>query len=202
MPLSGDELTQMMGAGSLGEIRQGPDGNLYEWVQGVDGLGNPIGFWKALRRIRRGVRGFVRQAMPIVQQVAPLLPGGAAVAAGLRVATPFLRQAGVADYDGIGALYEASDGSLYQVQGLQEDEAIRGLESDDEIHGFAAHQDIEGLEDTDIFRGPGETEFQGLGGYVQPDGVGEVGSYVREESPQTRWSASPRQAPEIWRPLW
>ena len=30
----------------VGEIRQGPDGQLYEWVEGVDGLGNPIGFWK------------------------------------------------------------------------------------------------------------------------------------------------------------
>ena len=35
--------TQMMGVGYLGEVRQGPDGNLYQYVQGVDGLGNPIG---------------------------------------------------------------------------------------------------------------------------------------------------------------
>lgn len=31
-----------------GEVRLGADGRLYEWVQGVDGLGNPIGFWKAV----------------------------------------------------------------------------------------------------------------------------------------------------------
>ncbi len=27
-----------------GEIRQGPGGQLYQWVEGIDGLGNPIGF--------------------------------------------------------------------------------------------------------------------------------------------------------------
>ena len=43
-------MTQMMGIGYLGEVRQGPDGNLYQYVQGVDGLGNPIGgFWSRLR---------------------------------------------------------------------------------------------------------------------------------------------------------
>ena len=37
--LSEDQVTQMMGIGYLGEVRQGPDGNLYQYVQGVDGLG-------------------------------------------------------------------------------------------------------------------------------------------------------------------
>ena len=43
----------MMGVGYLGEVRQGPDGNLYQWMQGVDGLGNAIGFWGKLRRLAR-----------------------------------------------------------------------------------------------------------------------------------------------------
>ena len=38
------ELTQVMGIGRYGEVREGPDGRLYQWVQGVDGLGKPIGF--------------------------------------------------------------------------------------------------------------------------------------------------------------
>ena len=50
--LSEDEATQMMGIGYLGEVRQGPDGNLYQWMQGVDGLGNPVGFWGKLRSWR------------------------------------------------------------------------------------------------------------------------------------------------------
>ena len=30
----------MMGVGYLGEVRQGPDGAHYQYVQGVDGLGH------------------------------------------------------------------------------------------------------------------------------------------------------------------
>jgi len=49
--LNGYERTQpISGMGYLGEVRQGIDGNLYQWVQGVDGLGNPIGFWKKLKK--------------------------------------------------------------------------------------------------------------------------------------------------------
>lgn len=39
----------------VGELRQGPDGQLYEWVEGVDGLGNPVGFWKAVKAAGRAV---------------------------------------------------------------------------------------------------------------------------------------------------
>jgi hypothetical protein len=121
--LSEDQVTQMMGIGYLGEVRQGPDGHLYQYVQGVDGLGNPIGAWWK-RLARRVVRG----ALPFAQKIAPFIPGGAAA---LTVATPFLKQAGVAGYEGIGALYQAPDGSLYQVQGLAEDEELRGIGEDE-----------------------------------------------------------------------
>jgi hypothetical protein len=62
MPFSNTDLTRVMGIGSyVGEIRQGPDGQLYEWVEGVDGLGNPIGFWrKAFRAIRRAATGALK----------------------------------------------------------------------------------------------------------------------------------------------
>ena len=62
--LGEDELTQVMGIGRYGEVREGPDGRLYQWVQGVDGLGNPIGLWRGLRRRLRSV---VRRALPAVQ---------------------------------------------------------------------------------------------------------------------------------------
>ncbi|BFU90766.1 MAG: hypothetical protein NTAFB01_19530 [Nitrospira sp.] len=125
--LSEDQVTQMMGIGYLGEVRQGPDGNLYQYVQGVDGLGNPIGgFWSRLKRVARSA---VRKAMPLAQRFAPFIPGGAAA---LTVATPILKQAGVAGHEGIGALYQAPDGSLYQqVQGLADDEELRGLGEDE-----------------------------------------------------------------------
>jgi hypothetical protein len=42
-----------LGAGRfIGEIRQAPDGNLYQWEEGVDGLGNPVGFWKAIKALK------------------------------------------------------------------------------------------------------------------------------------------------------
>jgi hypothetical protein len=125
MHLSEDPVTQMMGVGYLGEVRQGPDGNVYQYVQGVDGLGNPLGFW---RRLKRFARGALRRALPIAQRFAPFIPGGAAA---LTVATPLLKQAGVAGYDGLGELYQAPDGTLYQqVQGLAEDRELQGLGED------------------------------------------------------------------------
>ena len=43
------DMTNMMGIGSyVGEVRRGPNGQVYQWVEGVDGLGNPIGFFKKL----------------------------------------------------------------------------------------------------------------------------------------------------------
>lgn len=43
--------TGLRGGDYAGELRQGLDGQLYEWVEGVDGLGNPIGFWKAVKAV-------------------------------------------------------------------------------------------------------------------------------------------------------
>jgi len=105
----------------FGEIAQAADGNLYQWVQGVDGLGSPFGFWKSLKRL-------AKRAMPFVQRIAPFVPGAAAA---LTVATPFLKQAGVAGLGEIGALYAAPDGSLYQVQGVDAADSIDGLADDD-----------------------------------------------------------------------
>ena len=49
------DMSEIMGIGSyVGEIRQGPDGNLYQWVHGVDGLGNPVGFWKKAFKAVKG----------------------------------------------------------------------------------------------------------------------------------------------------
>ena len=42
------------------------------------------------------------------------------------------RKKGVAGYDGFGALYAAPDGSLYQVQGLAEEE-LQGFAEDEEL---------------------------------------------------------------------
>ena len=150
-------MTQMMGIGYLGEVRQGPDGNLYQYVQGVDGLGNPIGgFWSRLKRGLKAVHS-------LAQRGASFIPGpyGAAIAAGLKLATPLLQKAGVAGYDGLGALYQAPDGPLYQrsfwmneaLRGLDEDEEFRGIDEDEELRGFDEDEELRGFDEDEELRG-------------------------------------------------
>jgi len=204
--------TDVMGIGNLGEIRRGPDGQAYQWVQGIDGLGNPIGFWKKLRR-------FVRRAVPMVQRVASFIPHPAAqaVARGLTIATPYLRRAGLT---GVGALYQTSDGSL--VEGVGEDELtgfaedeLTGFGEDEltgygeeELTGFAEDEltgfgedELMGLAEDDL-TGFGQEELQAINGYVRDGGMSGIDAYVPQEPPQTRWSVPPAQPPEIWKPLW
>ena len=146
------------GAPVFGEIAEAADGNLYQWVQGVDGLGSPFGWWKRIRR-------FAKRAMPFVQKIAPFVPGGAAA---LTAATPFLRHAGVvAGLGDVGALYAAEDGSLYQVQGVDDADSIDGLAADDldgladeELQGFA-DDDLNGLSDDEL-SGLSDDELQGF----------------------------------------
>ena len=182
--LSGYQHSQpISGMGYLGEVRQGVDGNLYQWVQGVDGLGNPIGFWKKLakRALRsKWTKKLLRRALPIVQRVASAipLPQAQIVAAGLKTAAPLLREAGVAGYAGLGELYQAPDGRLYQVQGWGEADDLRGFAEDD-LRGFEEADDLrglgelyqapdgtlyrlQGLEEADDLRGFAEDELRGL----------------------------------------
>jgi hypothetical protein len=205
--LGQDDVTQMMGIGHVGEVRQGPDGNLYQWVQGVDGLGNPIGFWRGLRKRLRRV---VRRALPILQHVAPFVPGGAAA---LKVATPILQRAGVAGSHGLGALFQAPDGTVYQVQGLGQDEEIQGVAEDDELQGLAQDEELQGLAEEEELQGFAEDEelqgvaededLQGLDqGYIREDRMNGLEAYVPDQPASTRWFTPPNQPPEMWKPLW
>jgi hypothetical protein len=106
---------------------------MYQWVERVDGLGNPIGFWSALKRIGQQVlskagglaslipgvqliRGPVQQlcrALPELQSVANLHPGiGPVVRVGNTVCQT-LRKVGIAGAEG--EIMEAPDGQLYEV---------------------------------------------------------------------------------------
>jgi hypothetical protein len=70
MPYPTDDRSTMMGIGSyVGEIRRGPDGQVYQWVQGVDGLGNPVGFWNKLKKVAGKVVSKVTSAIPGVSQI-------------------------------------------------------------------------------------------------------------------------------------
>jgi len=146
--LGQDDLTQTIGIGALGEIRRGPDGSLYQWVQGVDGLGNPFGFWKKLKKIARAVtkpitdvaqkavqfikkpyciplqaipgpvKGITKKVCRVVGHLRPL--------ANIPVVGSYYqginRFCNVAKECGIGglegSLMQAPDGTVYQVQGL------------------------------------------------------------------------------------
>jgi hypothetical protein len=87
------------GDGVPGEVRQGPDGRLYQWVEGYDGLGDPVGFWSLIPAVAKTVlpvvasrilpkllsaggrgaagqvlRRILPQASRFVQQIAPTMP--------------------------------------------------------------------------------------------------------------------------------
>lgn len=192
---------QIMGIGSyVGEMRQGPDGNLYEWTAGVDGLGNPVGFWNLKKRLRK----LVRKVMPIAQQFAPFIPGGSAA---LTVATPFLQRAGVAggeteDLRGFAAEedlqgYGQGYGEAEDMQGFAEDEDLRGYGEAEALYGYGEYGDSEALYGYD---GYGEAEdMQGTEGYVSQDGMS---GYEPQQSPTTRWFTPANQPPESWKSPW
>lgn len=230
--LSEDEVTQMLGMGGyVGEMRQGLDGNLYQWVAGMDGLGNPIGFWK---KWKRKLRGFVKKALPIAQKLAPFIPGGAAA---LTAATPILQKAGIAGHNSLGALYQAPDGTVYQMQGLAEEEvpygygdgygdreesgyrgnenlrgfaeaeALEGYGEDGAFYGYGDSygegEDLDGLAEAEELEGYGEAEeLQAVEGYVRQDGVNGLGRYEPQQPPATRWFTPPGQTPESWKAPW
>jgi hypothetical protein len=207
-----------LGEGVPGEVRQGPDGRAYQWVQGYDGLGEPVGFWFLAPLARAAL---ARAALPLAARFLPQLlrAGGAGGAAQIlqRVlpqAASFLQQvppqaaapsvpAASDELTGVGALYQAPDGSLYQVQGfaederLAEDELIRGLDEDERL---AEDELIRGLDEDERY---GEDEaLRGVEGYVRENGVHGMDAYVAPEGPQTRAFIRPAQAPPMWRPLW
>ena len=208
-----EDISGLTGTGFVGEIRRGPDGQAYQWVQGVDGLGNPIGFWKRLKRLARRARGFARRAIPIVQKVATFVPGGgAAVSTALRTATPYLRRAGVLG-GGLGALYQAADGSVYEVVsglgdddhqiGLEDDEELTGLEDDDELTGLEDDEELQGmLAQDDELDGFGDDELTGLedeeaveGVAADDDELSEVQGYVPDNGARSGIGAYQPAAP-------
>jgi hypothetical protein len=207
------EMTHMMGIGYLGELRQGPDGAVYQYVQGVDGLGNLTGFWSRLRKVAsrvatyhpvaaalRAAKPLISKALPIAQQVASEIPGGTEA---LTAATPILKQAGVAGCGGLGALYQSPDGTLYQMQGLSDDDELRGLDEDEELRGLDEDEELRGFAEDDELRGVAEDpELQGIDGYVRQDGMSGLERYEPEQPPQTRWHVASTEQPKIWKRAW
>ena len=134
-PYGSTDLTQVMGIGSyVGEVRRGPDGQPYQWVEGVDGLGNAIGFWKSLKslaskaipmvtkfipgigpvieQVRGAVKGFctgLPKMQPIVDQSPDIKP---VYNIGTKLCS-ILSKVGIAGADD--GIMQAPDGQLYEV---------------------------------------------------------------------------------------
>lgn len=180
-----------------GEVRLGDDGRLYQWVQGYDGLGDPVGFWSLLP-------GIAKTVLPMVaSRVVPRLRRFLAPA--VRPA-PVVRRAPVApppvtqqdpqvpvpddtgeDLTGFAALYQAPDGGLYQMPGVGDDE----LYGSDELDG-----------DDDELRGTEGYVREPRGGVCSCSGLRGIDAYVPAEPPQTPQFVRPVNAPDMWRPLW
>jgi hypothetical protein len=139
MPFASYETSQVLGIGNyVGEIRQGPDGQLYEWVEGVDGLGNDIGFFKKLvgkvagkalnlfpgaNLVKGAVKGFCQglpKLAPCAEQSVELKP---VFQVGTKLCS-ILGKVGLAEVeDGI---MQAPDGQLYEVvEGIGESGQVK-----------------------------------------------------------------------------
>jgi hypothetical protein len=134
-------MTAMMGIGNyVGEMRRGPDGQPYQWVEGVDGLGNPIGFWKGLKKLVSkalplakfipGVGPIIGAVKPFCQtlpQMQPLIQQAPGIQPIYTLGTKICKVLGKVGIAGAeGAIMEAPDGQLYEVvEGIGEDGTVR-----------------------------------------------------------------------------
>jgi hypothetical protein len=158
-----------------------------------------------------GRKPLLKRLLPFAKFATALIPGvGPAVATGLTVAGKLLKKKqGVQGYHGLGMLYEASDGSVYQVRGLA-DEELNGFAADelngfgaDELDGFGADEldgfgadELEGFHDAEVLQGvDAGDELDGLSQHEQlqsfadeqpPLGAEELQgleqAYIREDS--------------------
>jgi hypothetical protein len=135
------DMTNMMGIGSyVGEVRRGPNGQVYQWVEGVDGLGNPIGFWKGLKKLASkalplakmipGVGPIIGAVKPFCQtlpQMQPFIQQAPAIQPVYTLGTKICKVLGKVGIAGAeGAIMEAPDGQLYEVvEGIGEDGTVR-----------------------------------------------------------------------------
>ena len=172
-----------------GSLAQGEDGRLYQWVEGVDGLGNPIGFWQGLAD--PGGYGSVADEGDIEGLGDDELAGLAADDELLGVADDALD--GLADDE----LEGPDDDDL---NGFADDELI-GV-ADDELNGLA-DEDLEGVADDDL-DGIADDELPGVDGYVRQDGTNGLEAYLPDMPRGTPWFKAPAPGPQpsLWSPLW
>jgi hypothetical protein len=136
-------------------------------------------------RKRRG--GFFKTLLPIAKLASRFIPipgAGAVVRGGLTLASKLGKRKGVSGLGGIGALYAAPDGTVYQVQGLAAedldglyaDEELRGFAEDEELRGLSQDEDLRGLDQDEELRGFAEDEE--LRGFAQDE---ELRGFAEDE---------------------
>lgn len=163
----------------------------------------------------RGKGGFIRKLMPIAKLATRLIPvpgAGAVARAGLNIASKLLKPRGVSGYDGLGALYAAPDGTVYQMHGV-EDDGVDGFAADERVDGFAEIADGAELADVDGFAAEQELALASVeppASFSEPPIIQSIGEqdvngvegYVRQEPPRTRWFKEPSESPALWKPHW
>jgi hypothetical protein len=160
---------------------------------------------------------FLKRLLPLAKVAASLIPipgAGQIVKGGLTLADKAFTRKPAAGVHGLGALYQASDGSVYQVQGLA-DEDLNGLDADD-LNGLAADSDLDGVGAQD-FEGVDEgADIQGWGdapdariegddaldGYVKDAPCCGLHAYVPDQPAETRMFDATREPPAVWKPTW
>jgi hypothetical protein len=239
-PSAGDAPASAMGRGRAGQIRVGPGGHRFRWVHGKNAQGKPIGFWRRIRPMarpdgrpmqhrgapnrrpgadgRRGAGkggGFLRKLMPIAKLATRLIPvpgAGAVARAGLNIASKLMKPKGVSGHDGLGALYAAPDGTVYQMHGV-EDDGFNGFAADERVEGFAEIADGAELAEVDGFAAEQELALASVeppASFSEPPVIQSIGeqdlngidAYVRQEPPRTRWFKEPTEPPALWKPHW
>jgi hypothetical protein len=198
-----DEEETMMGMGYTGEVRQDLEGNLYQWVEGIDGLGNPVGFWQCCPpcRGRRFFPGTMRRrSVPRLRRRRSIRPPGGFYGSGL--------EAEEAELEGLGAEEDLAGFSQDDLEGLAEDEELQGLAAEEELMGLAEDDELQGLaEDEELMGLAQENELQGLDqAYIPDPGMSGLEAYVPERPACTPRFTKPAQAPRkrilMWDPLW
>ncbi len=215
--LGQENLTEMMGLGYLGQVRRGPDGEMYQWIEGIDGLGRRKQFWHCRRCL--AIKKRLAQRKKQKQQAVD-----SAAAQAIPSVSP---QAAMAAMNGLGQIFQGRDGRVYQKAGLAADEELYGLAVDDEdLYGLADDEDLYGIgEDDEDLYGFGdddedlygigvddedlygleedEEDLYGVDGYINvDDGVNGLEAYVSDKPPGNRMFVKPAMPPEIWKPLW
>ena len=97
---------------------------------------------------------------------------------------------------GLGALYAAPDGTVYQVQGLAED--LDGLYADEELHGFAEEEELRGFAEEEELRGLDEDEE--LRGFAEEEALRGLAEDEELRGFEQGYVRETRTA--VWRPIY